>query len=527
MTDACKHGFLPLRGWAVLILGLLVAGAAAQETAEAPRTGAYRTAFAEPSPYAAFAVFTPRCNNWFRLRGRADEASASYRLGDEQFDVYVPADYAGGRAFGAVVFLDASDGGAPPAGYADICDALHLVWVGAAKASAHRDLAARWRLALDGVHNLALRYHIDPERVYVTGNGGKEGFNWAQVQQLAISYPELFAGALVLQGAREVFHPSRDGDENARLLGLARKRRFVLIRDPQERAHGFDLSSANAYADFANEHFPFVTQLEEPGLDAHGGIPSPLTFAKAVQAADGQLVEAAKDDLAEGRKQESARHAREALAAYTRAAACGADDALAASGAQARARVAAALEADAAKELAPLLAAAQAGALRAFVTRWPAELPSAVAARAAAEHLGGQEWAKLAPGKPPVLALRDFTRAWNGYTAAAPAFAALDAYAQQAWQEFGRLSPGASRTRALARFPDQWDGTATGARAREQLRQEVRDGIEEIKQLPEATQIARLQALLAELRGSKLGKEIDARIDELDKAQQGKAKAGK
>ena len=526
MTDDSEHRCFSGPGRALLLFGLLLAGAAA-ESAEPPRTGAYRTAFAEPSPYSAFAVFTPRCNNWFRLRGRADEASASYALGDEQFDVYVPADYAGGRAFGAVVFLDAGDGGAPPAGYAAICDALHLAWIGAAKASAHRDLAARWRLALDGVHNLALRYRLDPERIYVAGNGGKEGFNWAQVQQLVLSYPELFAGALVLQGAREVYHPSRDGDENARLLALARKRRFVLIRDPQERAHGFDLSSANAYADFANQHFPFVTQFEEPGLDAHGGIPSPLTFAKAVQAADNQLVESAKDDLAEGRKQEAGRHPREALAAYARAAACGADDALAASGAAGRARVAAGLEADAAKEAAPLLDRPQAAALRAFVARWPAELPSAVAARAAAERLGGEEWTALAAGKPQLLVVRAFIKTWSGYAAAQPALVALDGFAQTAWQDFAKLKPGPARTRALARFPDQWEGTPTGARARELLGKEVRDEIEEIRQLPEDVQIARLQALFAELRGTRLGKEIDARLDELDKAQQAKAKAGR
>nr|MBA3939491.1 hypothetical protein [Planctomycetota bacterium] len=146
-------------------------------------------------------------------------------------------------------------------------------------------------------------------------------------------------------------------------------------------------------------------------------------------------------------------------------------------------------------------------------------------ARAAAEPLGAEEWAKLEATKPNAAALRTFIKAWGGYDAAKPASAALDAFAQQAWGDFAKLKPGAPRTRALARFPDQWDGTPTGAHARELLGKEVVDEIAEIRQLPEGVQITRLQTLFAELRGSKLGKDIDARLDELEKAQQAKAKA--
>ncbi len=117
-------------------------------------------------------------------------------LAEEKFWARLPKGYDPSRAWGLVVWTDASASGKPPDVLNAALDELGLVCIGAAEAGNDRDALRRVQLALDAFNTARRRYHIDDARVYLAGiSGGSRIANLTQV-----IFPEHFAGALCVVG---------------------------------------------------------------------------------------------------------------------------------------------------------------------------------------------------------------------------------------------------------------------------------------------------------------------------------------
>ncbi|MBX9736889.1 MAG: hypothetical protein K2X32_08180 [Phycisphaerales bacterium] len=117
-------------------------------------------------------------------------------LAEEKFWTRLPKGYDPSRAWGLVVWADASSSGKPPGVLETALDDLGLVCIGAAEAGNDRDALRRVQLALDAMSTARRRYNIDGSRVYLAGiSGGSRIANLTQ-----ICFPEHFAGALCFVG---------------------------------------------------------------------------------------------------------------------------------------------------------------------------------------------------------------------------------------------------------------------------------------------------------------------------------------
>lgn len=117
-------------------------------------------------------------------------------LREEKFWARLPKGYEPSRAWGLVVWTDASSSGKPPAVLESAFDALGLVCIGAAEAGNERDALRRVQLALDAMSTARRRWNIDGSRVYLAGISG--GSRIAALTQ--ICFPEHFAGSLCVVG---------------------------------------------------------------------------------------------------------------------------------------------------------------------------------------------------------------------------------------------------------------------------------------------------------------------------------------
>ncbi|MGH9464695.1 MAG: carboxypeptidase regulatory-like domain-containing protein [Thermoanaerobaculia bacterium] len=180
---------------------------------EAPtpgRLGRYRTRFAEASPLGSIEELTRR----FGLTAgelAADTDGTSVDLVRESFHVYVPETYRPGEGWGLLVWVSPTDfGGFVRDEIAEALTAHELIWVGADAAGNRRRRWDRAGLALDAAQHLPRLYDLDPGRLFIAGYSG----GGRLASSLALTYPEVFSGALALFGA-DTFHrlpvPDRPG----------------------------------------------------------------------------------------------------------------------------------------------------------------------------------------------------------------------------------------------------------------------------------------------------------------------------
>lgn len=117
-------------------------------------------------------------------------------LGASHVFCRLPKGYRSDRATGLVVWCDASPSGRPPSTFAEACDALGFIVVGAADAGNDRPSVERYQLAMDATATAMTRYLIDPDRVYVSGISGGGRIS----STLAACFPDVFAGAAPVVG---------------------------------------------------------------------------------------------------------------------------------------------------------------------------------------------------------------------------------------------------------------------------------------------------------------------------------------
>ena len=112
----------------------------------------------------------------------------------ERFAVFVPSAPAPARGYGLLVFVPPWPQAAVPRRWRQALEETGTLFVTAAKSGNDQlELPRRMALALHGYGNMAARYRIDPERVYVGGFSG--GARVAE--RLALGYPDVFRGAIL------------------------------------------------------------------------------------------------------------------------------------------------------------------------------------------------------------------------------------------------------------------------------------------------------------------------------------------
>jgi predicted esterase len=121
-------------------------------------------------------------------------------LAAERFAVYVPQQPPP-QGYGLLVFVSPWDEARLPIGWASVLDRYGLIFVSAARSGNDMNiLGRRAPLAVTAAQNLMRRYAIDPNRVYVAGfSGGSR-----TAMRLALGYPDLFHGALLMAGSDPV-----------------------------------------------------------------------------------------------------------------------------------------------------------------------------------------------------------------------------------------------------------------------------------------------------------------------------------
>lgn len=479
-----------LRSAVVLLcaVGCLAAG-------EVPRTGRYTTTFDERSPMSAWPMFVERMGALYNLpKDQPEHTDAKYDLTQEPYDIYVPKSYDGSVPYGLIAYVNSGLGGGPPGKYAEICDKHKLIWVGGTKIENKRSTWDRIRLTIDGVYNIRARYRLDDERIYGMGQSG----GGRVTSLMAVPYADVFTGgAIYLIGCNPFVMPS-DKAVASRIDSLAKANRFAFVTgsDDYNKPGTLDVHAA-----YVGLKFPHLSYLEEPGL-AHA-TPSAPWFEKAIEFVDAPVIAAATANLAKGKDLEAKKRHHEAYTAYQSAAQCAIAPAVVQEAVPAATRLAQVLDGEAATELAKLAEKPQGASVRAFVQKWPAELPTTAKARELGERVAGEEFDKLAAGKPTISALRSFLKTWDGYAVQTRAIDALDELAKAAWAKTETIKPGAARWKALAKFIDDWSPTPTATRAAEASATEISARITDAEALAtDGAKAQRLKLLYAETKGT-------------------------
>ncbi|MEE9131693.1 MAG: prolyl oligopeptidase family serine peptidase [Phycisphaerales bacterium] len=154
--------------------------------------------FAMPQPYIPAAITmtlrTMKQRLYAGMPVRTENADRD--LNQETLHVRLPAGYAPRRRAGLLVWSSPSPRGEIPRVFHDALDEMSFVCVGIDNAGNDRDVPDKFQLIFDAVANARQRYHIDDERIYITGmsGGGKVS------STLMMCFPDLFRGAISIVG---------------------------------------------------------------------------------------------------------------------------------------------------------------------------------------------------------------------------------------------------------------------------------------------------------------------------------------
>jgi len=134
----------------------------------------------------------------------AAEARTGLRLSEqpvdlarETFMLYVPQ-HAPEKGYGLLVFIAPWDGASLPADWVPVLDQFGLILVEPVESGNDQSLfGRRFPLAILAEYNVAKRYRLDPDRIYVSGFSGGSRV----ALRLAVAYPDIFRGAILNAGS--------------------------------------------------------------------------------------------------------------------------------------------------------------------------------------------------------------------------------------------------------------------------------------------------------------------------------------
>jgi len=137
-------------------------------------------------------------------------------LARERFLVYAPS-HEPPQGYGVLVFVPPWSGEQLPEGWGPVLDQRGFIFVSAANSGNEASiLGRRVPLALVAAQNIAKRYRVDPDRIYIGGFSGGSRV----AMRIALGYPDVFHGALLNAGSDPV------GDQTVPLPRRDLLRRF-------------------------------------------------------------------------------------------------------------------------------------------------------------------------------------------------------------------------------------------------------------------------------------------------------------
>jgi predicted esterase len=272
----------------LVLLGLhgVASAAAAQGSGPIPsaltahRTGEFDAVLPVRAPESDMRRWAER----FQFSG--DLQGWDYDLATESFSVYVPQDYdADGEPYGVVVWMSARDDGGIPPELRTVFDQRHLIWIGPNQAGNDRHLFVRSGLALDAALNVRSLYHVDPDRIFVSGlsGGGKVA------AMMAIDWPDVFAGGLPIIGMATYLAIPLESNPGQSVLRFARPPADLLARAMRQPlvimtgSADFNREECQlSAAAYEREGFRAVRLLDVDGMGHE--MPSADDFARALDA---------------------------------------------------------------------------------------------------------------------------------------------------------------------------------------------------------------------------------------------------
>lgn len=118
-------------------------------------------------------------------------------LAQEKFAVYMPS-HAPPHGYALLVFVPPWQEAAVPSSWIPPLDRHGMIYVSAANSGNDADvLDRRVPLALLAAYNIMQKYPVDPQRIYIGGFSGGSRV----AERIALGYPDLFHGALLLAGS--------------------------------------------------------------------------------------------------------------------------------------------------------------------------------------------------------------------------------------------------------------------------------------------------------------------------------------
>lgn len=225
-----------------------------------------------------------------------DVKQQTIHVGEVRYDLFVPP-AARDKDYGLLVFVSPSDDRFPlPRDWWKALARDHVIFIAARDSGNARSvLDRRVPLALHGYGLVRRRYRLDPARVYVGGFSG--GSRVAQM--VALGYPDVFRGALLLAGSEPIgskgfVPPPRE------LTRLFQARTRIVFSTGSEDLpnRGRDMRTRRNFEELCVQGVAMVPQT---GLDHW--VPSRGGFTKALRALQQPVVPAASFDACAQRLQ--------------------------------------------------------------------------------------------------------------------------------------------------------------------------------------------------------------------------------
>lgn len=194
-----------------------------------------------------------------RARFKHNYPRLSRDLNKETFRVRLPENYNPDFAAGVLVWISPMPDGRIPKIFEPVLDNLGLIAIGVDNNGNKRQLTDRLQNHLDSIESVASVYHIDRQRIYLTGMSG--GGRCTGILQFA--FPDLFAGSVPIVGL-DTYHNAPTGDPGMHWPARLGKPAGKWMRLLKERR----IAGITGSADF-NEPEMTIRQglLEKDGID--------------------------------------------------------------------------------------------------------------------------------------------------------------------------------------------------------------------------------------------------------------------
>jgi len=173
----------------------------------------------------------------------------------EQFDFYLPLGEPPADGYGVIVFIAPYDEAPIPFQWRKVFDRHGIIYIAARKSgNDHNMIGRRIPLALHAYENIAHRYRLNPDRVYISGfSGGSR-----TAMRVALYYPDIFHGAILNSGS-DPFGNAGIGIPSAELFSLFQSRtrmvqvtgtedEFVKLEDTKMRTSAAAFCVQNLYS---------------------------------------------------------------------------------------------------------------------------------------------------------------------------------------------------------------------------------------------------------------------------------------